>query len=137
LSFVLDSSVTLSWYFQDQSTPATLALLNAVVQEGAVAPALWRVEVTNGLQTALRRHLIDKAYRDASLRDLSLLPIAIDLETDAHLWTRTLALSDRFGLTIYDAVFLELAQRRDLPLASLDQQLRLAGDSLGLTLLGT
>lgn len=136
MSFVLDSSITLTWYFQDQSTPATLAVLEAVAEKGAIAPPLWRLEVTNGLQSALRRRQIDRGYRDASLRDLSLLPIAIDTETDAHLWSRTLTLSDQFDLTIHDAVFLELAQRRALPLASLDQQLRSAGDELGLTLLG-
>lgn len=136
MSFVLDSSITLSWYFQDQSTPVTLGLLNEVAARGAVAPALWRLEVANGFQSALRRGKVDEAYRNVSLKDLSRLPVAIDQETDLHLWTRTVVLSDRFRLTIYDAVFLELAQRRKLPLASLDQALRSAGHSLGILLLG-
>ncbi|HVY16433.1 MAG TPA: type II toxin-antitoxin system VapC family toxin [Rhodopila sp.] len=45
-------------------------------------------------------------------------------------------LADRFRLTAYDAVYLELAQRRQLPLASLDEDLRRAGSTLGVTLLG-
>jgi predicted nucleic acid-binding protein len=136
LSFVLDSSVTLSWYFEDQSTPATLALLDRVTEKGAIVPPLWRLEVFNGFQSALRRKKIDRSYRDASLIDLSLLPITVDTETDFHLKDRTLGLADRFDLTIYDAVFLELAERRELPLASLDQKLRSAADGIGIELLG-
>ena len=136
MTFVLDSSVTLSWYFEDQSTDATLALLDAVVENGAIVPPLWRLEILNGLQSALRRKKIDRAYRDASLSDLSLLPIIVDTETDLHLRDRTLGLADRFDLTIYDAVFLELAERRELPLASLDLKLRSAGEAIGIELLG-
>jgi len=136
LSFVLDSSVTLSWYFEDQATAATIALLDAVAENGAIVPPLWRLEVLNGLQSALRREKIDRAYRDASLNDLALLPITIDTETEAHLGDRTLGLADRFDLTIYDALFLELAERRELPLASLDLKLRSAGEVIGIRLLG-
>ncbi len=136
MTFVLDSSVTLSWYFEDQSTDATLALLDAVVENGAIVPPLWRLEILNGLQSALRRKKIDRAYRDASLSDLSLLPIIVDTETDLHLKDRTLGLADRFDLTIYDAVFLELAERRELSLASLDLKLRSAGEAIGIELLG-
>jgi predicted nucleic acid-binding protein len=136
VSFVLDSSVTLSWYFEDQSTPATLALLDRVTEQGAIVPPLWRLEVFNGLQSALRRKKIDQSYRDASLTDLSLLPITFDTETDLHLKDRTLGFADRFDLTINDAVFLELAERRELPLASLDHKLRSAAYSLGIELLG-
>lgn len=136
MTLVLDSSVTLSWYFEDQSTAATLALLASVAEDGAVVPPLWRLEVLNGLQSALRRKKIDRQYRDASLSDLRLLPITIDTETDIHLGSRTLSLADRFDLTIYDAVFLELAERRELPLASLDLKLRSAGEGIGIKLLG-
>jgi len=136
LSFVLDSSVTLSWYFEDQATAATIALLDAVTENGAVVPPLWRLEVLNGLQSALRREKIDRAYRDASLNDLALLPITIDTETEAHLGDRILGLADRFDLTIYYAVFLELAERRELPLASLDLKLRSAAEVIGIRLLG-
>jgi predicted nucleic acid-binding protein len=60
----------------------------------------------------------------------------MDTETDIHLGSRTLGLADRFDLTIYDAVFLELAERRQLPLASLDLKLRSAGEATGIKLLG-
>lgn len=136
MSFVLDSSVTLSWYFDDEATPATDALFDKVSEDGAVAPSLWRLEVANGLQMAVRRKRIDTAYRNASLKDLTAMPIAIDAETDAHAWTSTVQLADRFRLTIYDAAYLELAQRRALPLASIDRDLRAAARTLGVALLG-
>ena len=58
--------------------------------------------------------------------DLALLDIVADLHTDSHAWGETLTLADRFRLTLYEAAYLELAQRRALPLATLDQPLRAA-----------
>jgi predicted nucleic acid-binding protein len=136
VSLVLDASLTMTWYFEDEGTPATDEVLDAVAASGAVVPPLWRLEVANGFQSGIRRKRLDAAYRDASLADLGKLPITVDPDTDAHIWTTTLRLSDRYGLTIYDACYLELAQRRNLPLATLDQDLRAAGHALGLALLG-
>jgi len=136
VSLVLDSSVTLTWYFEDERTPETLGLLRHVAQAGAVVPALWRLEVANGLQMALRRGRITAEYRDASLSDLGSLAIATDPETDNHAWEATVRLADRFRLTLYDAAYLELAQRRHLPLATLDCPLRAAAGALGVDLRG-
>jgi len=136
VSFVVDASLTLAWYFEDEATPATEALLDRLAMNGAVVPALWRLEVGNGFQMAIRRKRIDKTYRDTALTELAAMPITIDAETDTHAWTTTLRLSERFTLSLYDAAYLELAQRRDLPLASLDKQLRAAGHALHVELLG-
>ncbi len=83
-------------------------------------------------QSAIRRKRIDQRYRDDSLADLRLLPIVIDGECDARVWSSALPLADRFDLSVYDACYLELAQRRDLPLATLDVRLRSAGAAMGL-----
>lgn len=135
MSLVIDASLTLSWYFADESTAATDALLGRVAESGAIVPPLWRLEVANGFQTGIRRRRIDEAYRDAALNDLRLLPIILDADTDAHVWTTSLALSDRYRLTIYDACYLELARRRNLPLATRDNELRKAGKALGVAIL--
>lgn len=135
MTLVLDSSVTVAWLFRDEQTEAVREVLGAVTQSGAVVPPLWRIEVANALQVAIRRGRIDRNYRDASITDLSFLDIVVDGESDRHVWGTTLNLADRFELTIYDAVYLELAQRLALPLASLDRQLRDAGSALGLILL--
>lgn len=64
------------------------------------------------------------------------LDIAVDSETTVHAWSATLALAERHRLTLYDAAYLELAQRSRLPLATLDRQLREAGVAAGVPLLG-
>ena len=136
MSVVIDASLTMTWYFEEEATPATEALLDVVVQKGAVVPPLWRIEVSNAFQSGIRRRRIEIPYRDASLGDLGRLPIVVDGEADAHVWFATLRLSDRHGLTVYDACYLELALRRNLPLATLDHELRKAARDLGVSLLG-
>jgi predicted nucleic acid-binding protein len=136
LTLVLDSSVTVAWFFRNEQTEAIRRVLSNVAQSGAAVPSLWRIEVTNALQTAVRRGRITPDYRDASIADLAVLDIGVDTETDRLVWNRTLQYADRFGLTLYDAVYLELAQRLTVPLASLDRELRAAGTALGLSLLG-
>ncbi len=130
---VLDASLTLSWYFEDERTSAADAILDDVAASGAVVPSLWRAEVANGLQMAIRRQRIDAVFRRRALQHLELLPIAVDRETDTFVWSSTLALADRFDLTIYDAAYLELAERRGLPLASLDKELNAAARALGVS----
>jgi predicted nucleic acid-binding protein len=137
VSLVLDPSLTLSWYFEDERTAEADALLDQVVESGAVVPALWRVEVLNAFQMAIRRKRVDAVFRDMALTRLTAMPITVDPDTDAHAWTTTLHLAERFRLTAYDAVYLELAQRVNLPLATLDLELRAAGAALGVTLLGS
>ncbi len=136
MSPVIDASLTLAWFFEDERTPAVDSVLDEVATTGALAPALWRLEVANGLQTAKRRKRIDAAFGNRALDHLAALPIAIDPETDAQAWTATLGLADRFDLTLYDAACLELALRRAAPLASLDGALRGAAQALGIALKG-
>jgi predicted nucleic acid-binding protein len=76
------------------------------------------------------------AYRNASLADLHSLVIAIDPGTNRHAWSATRRLWDRFGLTPYDAAYLELALRRQLPLATLDGDLIRAAQAENVTLIG-
>jgi predicted nucleic acid-binding protein len=136
VSLVIDASLTLSWYFEDERTPSIDAVLDQVAASGAVAPALWRLEVANGFLMAIRHKRIDKGFRDRALRHLTLLPITIDSDTDKHVWSSMIQLADQFGLTMYDAAYLELARRRSLPLASLDEKLGEAGKALGVAILG-
>ena len=128
--------MTLAWYFEDEKTEESTAVLHRVAEEGAIVPAHWRLEVLNGLQTAVRRGRIDRAYRDASLADLRSLAIVIDRGTNRAAWSATLELADRFGLTSYDAAYLEIALRRRLPLATLDGDLVRAARAANVPLLG-
>ncbi|MEO9061085.1 MAG: type II toxin-antitoxin system VapC family toxin [Nitrosospira sp.] len=137
MSLVLDSSVTLAWLYSDELTPATQQVFNRVTDAGAWVPSLWRLEVANSLQTGVRRGRISAEFRDAALTDLALLNIVSDPDTDTFAWSATLRLAESSGLTLYDAAYLELAQRLTLPLATLDQELRTASSTLGVALLGS
>lgn len=134
MSLVLDSSATLAWIYGDETTAAVRAVFDAVANTGAIVPALWRLEVANSLTIAVRRGRIDSGFRQAALDDLALLEIAVDPNTDTHAWSGTLRLADRFRLTVYDAAYLELAERRSLPLATLDAPLAAAASGLGVRL---
>lgn len=136
MSLVLDCSATLAWVYGDETTEAVRAVFEAVASGGAWVPGLWRLEVANVLEMGVRRSRHDAAFRDATLADLALLPIRLDPETDQHAWSATARLAARHGLTLYDAAYLELARRRDLPLATLDQALRTAALAEGVPLLG-
>jgi predicted nucleic acid-binding protein len=136
VSLVLDSSATLAWIYANETTEAIRQLFDRVAEEGATVPALWRLEVANSLTIAARRGRIATELGRAALADLALLDIRVDPHTDAHAWGTTLDLAERFQLTVYDAAYLELAQRSALPLATLDAALRRAGAALGVSLLG-
>jgi len=136
VSLVLDSSVALGWCFEDQHTPAIELVLRQVVDAGALVPQVWPLEVLNGLATAERRGRLDSSTRERLEGFLRELPVALDADTAVDAWTRTVPLAHRFGLTIYAAAYLELAQRQQLPLASIDESLRQAATALGLTVLG-
>jgi predicted nucleic acid-binding protein len=136
MSLVLDSSITLAWIYSDETTKAIREVESLVIREGAFVPSLWRLEVGNILEMGVRRSRHDGAFRDATLADLSLLPIQTDAETERHAWDSTMRLAARHQLTLYDAAYLELARRRDLPLATLDRELRAAAKKEKLSLLG-
>ncbi len=134
---ILDSSATLAWIYGDETTEAIHRVFDAVADNGAVVPALWRLEVANSLTMAVRKRRIDLDFRRAALADLALLDITTDQQTDSYAWTDTLNLADHFNLTVYDAAYLELARRRMLLLATLDQELGTAAAAVGVTVLGS
>jgi predicted nucleic acid-binding protein len=112
-------------------------LLNELGQTGAVAPVVWPLEGLNGLLVAERRGRLDRDRRRLLASCLRALPIKLDDAMLDQVWTEIARLAERFGLSSYDATYLELAHRRRLPLASLDRNLRSAAVALGIGLLGT
>lgn len=135
MTLVVDASLAVTWYFIDEQTDATRALFRRVGKEGAVVPALWKLEMANVFQMALRRKRISASFRDEALQDLAFVPIEIDSETQEHSWGATVGIADRYDLTIYDASYLELAQRRRLALATLDGKLIAAASGAGVEVL--
>jgi predicted nucleic acid-binding protein len=137
VSFVLDNSIALAWCFEDEHTPAVMDLLDRVAETGAFAPSLWPLEASNGLLMAERRSRVDARRRHRLAGFLRALPVTIDTETADQAWTATVRLAESHRLSVYHAAYIELAQRRRLPLATLDQDLIKAGRALGMALLGS
>jgi predicted nucleic acid-binding protein len=126
--------MTLAWLFEDEQTDQVLATINHVYMGGASVPPLWRYEVANGLQMAIRRQRITPDYRTRCLDKIDELPITIDPDGVSEIWSTTIKLADLYRLTVYDAAYLELAQRRRLPLATLDAALSKAARESGVDL---
>ena len=128
---VIDASVALAWCFADEESVAADRALDRVGTDGAVAPAIWPLEVANGVCSAERRGRITLA--DASrLRELlASLPVEVEPIDVSTALGEVSELARRFDLSAYDAAYLALAARRGLPLATADQRLartaRLAG----------
>jgi predicted nucleic acid-binding protein len=136
MSLILDASATLAWLLPDEVTEEIKSLFNRVLSEGAFVPQLWHLEVANILTLSVRRAKITSTYRNAALEQLKQLAIVIDDETSQHAWSRTLTFADKYSLTLYDAAYLELAHRLELPLATLDEDFRHAAEKEKILLLG-
>ena len=124
-AFVLDCSATLPWLFASEATTATNRLLDRLAGGAKVwVPALWHLEVGNVLIVARRRGRVDQAGIEKFLSSLAIYDIEVDGETMLRAWSKTLSLAETYGLTLYDGPYLELALRKGVPLASLDEALR-------------
>ena len=136
MAFVLDCSATMAWIFPDEATDATDRLREELLDTRAFVPALWPVETTNALLVATRRGRIAKDEWPAIRVHLDALPIDIDPISASRTWGTVLDLANTYGISSYDAMYLELAVRMQMPLATLDQQLRAAGQSAGVDVRG-
>lgn len=135
-TFIVDCSIAMTWLFNDEATPKTAALLGRLASETALVPAWWLIEVTNVIALAERKRRITPHQSAAFINDIGKLDIEIDGEGPARAFAQILPLCRTHQLTSYDAIYLDLAVRRELPLATLDQELRKAGRKLGVDLLG-
>lgn len=132
---VLDASAALAWLFAEAPQSLVSRTLDTMPDEPALVPAHWTLEVTNGLRMAVRRKRVTPDDAEAILERIAALPVSVDSETWFRGWAETWALSRQFGLTTYDAAYLELALRRGLPLATLDDDLRRAAAEVGVAVL--
>lgn len=137
MSFVIDTSITMAWCFNDERTAPAMEVLYRLGETPACAPLLWPLEALNALLTAERRKRIDRRRRLELADFLRDLPIRLDSETADHVWTTTVRLAERYRLITYDAAYLELALRRELPLATLDADLIRAAKASGTIILGS
>ena len=136
MSFVLDNSVTMRWFFGD-GTPRDLAyasrVLDAMKTDEAIVPGLWSLEVANVLACAESVGLVSEARSETFIAMLQQLDISVDPATSAQALAATLQLARRHNMSAYDAAYLELALRTGLALAlaTLDEKLSKAARKAG------
>jgi predicted nucleic acid-binding protein len=133
MALVVDASIALAWGLPDESSTYAAAVLAVVEREGLRVPSLWPREIANGLAVAYRRGRITSADERAFLSALahlymeveeSIAPIAIIRDATAA--------AMRYGLTAYDAAYVDLAARERLTLATLDASMRQAAQQSGI-----
>lgn len=135
--FVVDASVAVAWVHPAQATPETAAMLDAIADGAPIeVPALWPMEVANALLVLVRRGKLEDEERRIGLGWLPGLALRIDHDAAALAFSRLSELAERHDLSIYDAAYLELAQRRKLALGCKDGALRKAAKRAGVRLWG-
>ncbi len=133
MPFVLDASVAACWAFEAEDHPTAALVLDRLRSDPARVPSLWGFEVRNSLIIHERRGRLAEADTAAFLRGLSRLGVTVDrLPEEAGVMT----LARKHRLTVYDASYLELAQREALPLATRDADLIRAARAENLSLIG-
>jgi predicted nucleic acid-binding protein len=133
MSFVVDASVTACWAFGDEDHPVADAALERLRTDEAMAPALWWFEVRNILVVNERRRRLTEVDSAAFLRDLARLRVLLDRTPQE---SEVLRLARTHRLSVYDAAYLELAQRNGIALATLDTDLIRAARAEGVPLVG-
>ena len=134
MKFVLDNSVTMRWFFGDgKSKDLNYAkdVLEAMRRVSAIVPAIWGLEVSNVISKAEAKGLVTEARSSIFLEMLKELDIEADVQTYARSLDDILNLARRYGLSAYDASYLELAMRENLSLATLDEDLIKAAKKAG------
>ena len=135
--FVLDASVALCWFLDHPMPPLAKRVKQHLLKGArAVVPALWHLEMSNGLVVAQRRSILTAADVDQAVIDLEqLVAQAVNTETSIVSARQSLGTARAFQLSAYDAVYLDLARSQRLMLATLDDRLRAAAAQAGVSLL--
>jgi predicted nucleic acid-binding protein len=131
---VIDASITAAWCFHDQATDASRALHRSLPNRRVVVPILWHAECANLLLTAQRRHRISAGQCAELLELLGSLPIETQDETQ-RIRGPVFRLASAHRLTVYDAIYLDLAQHLAAGLATRDTALRQAASAIDVVLI--
>lgn len=130
---MLDASVALAWAFPDEGSEYADAVLVGLGDKTILVPCLWAVEVANGLAVGERRKRLREAEIRRFLALLQGLAILQDIQSPGDAMNGILPLAREYGLSAYDAAYLELAVRRGGPIATLDSSLRKAAREAGVS----
>lgn len=135
MSWIVDCSMAMAWCFEDEATERTELLLDRLEADPAVVPLHWSLEVANVLRSAVRKGRLSEDNAAEKLMVLMSLPLRYDSLTHQLAFTSTWQLVRKYGLTSYDAAYLELAMRLGAPLATNDDELAAAARHAGVVVL--
>jgi predicted nucleic acid-binding protein len=121
--FVVDNSIIMSWCFRDEVSRYADAILERLENTTALVPAIWPLEIGNVLLVAERKNRLSKTDSNHFLSLLAALPIVVDQETPERMLKEIIALAREYNLSTYDASYLDLALRKEVPIATLDKAL--------------
>lgn len=128
---VVDASVALAWCFPDESSEYADGVLVALEGRTAIVPSVWALEITNALLVAERQKRVKQPEVRRFVELLAGLTIIEQSQTVADTVRDVLPLAREHHLSSYDAAYLEVAIRREAPLATLDRTLEKASRSAG------
>ena len=131
-SYVLDASVAGAWLFEEQQSKNAIQLRNQALGSVAIIPQLFRYEIANLILNNTRKNVTEA--RESAFKFIESIPVMVDFKTPMYLGLVELA-SDA-QLTVYDSIYLELAIRYEVPLATYDKKLAKAAIKLGIEILG-
>jgi predicted nucleic acid-binding protein len=131
---VVDASVAVTWCIFADSTDATDRMLLVAARTGILVPAIWWFEVANALVSAQRRNRLGPEDWSRFENMLSHFKIEAEPIDPFNVVANVSRVSRNYGLTVYDAGYLELAIRRNARLATLDKALIAAAPNVGVTL---
>ena len=133
MRFVLDASVALTFVLRDEHDDEASRLLVSIRRATIIAPAIWPAEVLNGLLNAQRRKRIDSAGIKQGIALIDGLDVEIDFQPIDL--SAICQLATRHRLTVYDALYLDLAAREGVGLATHDDDLKRAARAANVTII--
>ncbi len=134
-AFVLDSSVTMSWFLNDEYSEIACKLRDSLSKKQAHVPSLWSIEIANVFCQSEKKGRITPYESASCINLLKKLPINVDTKTTDYALSRILELAREYKLTVYNACYLELSLRFTCPLATFDKELRIAAKKAGIPVL--
>lgn len=129
--FILDCSVYMSWCLNEDTAQASTKILKAITKNEIIVPSLWAYEVANTLAVAVRKKLINVADAHRLINDIQLLPLEFDNPTIENM-SDIFNIANQHHLSAYDAAYVELALRENMPLASFDKDMIKISKKLGI-----
>jgi len=127
---VLDCSVTAAWFFADAGEAYSRQVAKFLIAGVAYVPVLWKLELANALLIGERRRRIAREHIEKGLTEIEALDIREDEDDLRPL--DLVRLANAWNLSVYDATYVQLAQRMQLPLATLDDSMNAAARAGGI-----